>query len=81
MSTALSEPMAKKRSAEGQSGKEPGKVAKTTTKVRAELIRRAKTVASFRDQDLFDYLDQILSASIDRDYGRIVKADQEGGAK
>jgi hypothetical protein len=79
MSAVLSVPMSKKRSAEADSAGEPSRAAKTTTKVRSELIRKAKTVAAFRDVDLFDYLDQVLTATIDRDYGRIVKGDSEGG--
>ncbi len=50
---------------------------KTTTKVRAALIWKAKTVAAYRHLDLFDYLDQLLTPLIDREFSETVR-DRKG---
>src|SRR4051794_26689375 len=75
MTNRASAPMAKKRP-----GKDPvSPDEKTTVKMRSELVRRARTVAAYRDIDLFEYLDQLVGPMVDRDYQAIVKA--EGGGK
>lgn len=56
-----------------EADKPAGKPETTTTKVRRELLRKAKTVSSHRDIDLFDYLDAILTATVDKDYAKIIK--------
>lgn len=73
--------MAKKKGDEAKEAAPPKKNT-TTTKVDAELLRQAKTVASFRDMDLYDYLDGILREAVARDYRGIVRpgAGSEGGA-
>ena len=59
--------------------KKPGKVPSATTKVAADLHRKARIVALHRGQELFDYLDGLLRAPVERDYERMIK--EEGGQK
>jgi hypothetical protein len=65
-SVAEVDDMTKKKS--GESKPQPHKPAVSSTKVRTEVLRRAKTVAAQRGIDLFDYLDEVLSEHVNADY-------------
>ena len=45
----------------------------TTAKIRARLLRRAKDVANHRGIDVQDYLEQVLTPAIERDYQQVVR--------
>lgn len=77
-STVLREPMARKKPAEGGQGRAEDKPGKTTTKVAADLLRKAKMIATFRDQDLYDYLDGVLRAVVERDYEQMIRGEAGG---
>lgn len=47
---------------------EKQKPEKTTTKIDRELLRKARTIASYRDVDLADYLDDVLRNKIEVDF-------------
>src|SRR5690348_11033428 len=66
VTTALYTTMSKKKTEHDTASDEP--VGKTNTKVSVTMLRKARTVASHRDVDLFDYLDSILNPAVDRDY-------------
>jgi hypothetical protein len=69
--TATVKPMAKK----GR-GQEPQK---TTMKVAADVLRKARMVAIHKGEDLFDYTDAILRPRVEADYQRMIR-DEAGGA-
>ena len=72
MSNALMSPeMAKKNNGGGRA--QPGKSDTSSTKVRTELLRRAKTIAAHRGIDLFDYLDEVLSDRVNLDYKAVAE--------
>lgn len=48
-------------------------IPKTTTKVRMSTIQKAKALAAINDQDLFEYLDELLTPLIEKEYVRRVK--------
>ena len=45
----------------------------TTTKVNAEMLRRARMIAHYRQITLYDFLDAILQTAVDRDYARMLR--------
>lgn len=63
MSPTLVPPMAK-----DPQQSNPQRPAKTTTKVEAELMRMARTVAASRDIDVQDYIDTVLRPVVTTDY-------------
>lgn len=78
MTTAVKEPMAKKRT-ERTEGKEPPTVA---VKIDRALANRARIIAADKGVDLADYLSESLRGTIDRDWAKVIrKADAEGGGK
>jgi hypothetical protein len=75
----LKDPMSKKRTPgpkEGEAGGERPAKTTTTTKLPSELLRRAKTVAAYRGIDLYDYLVEALSPTVNKDYGGIVRESE-----
>lgn len=50
----------------------------SSTKVSAEILRKAKTVAAHRDIDLYDYLESVLEGPVSRDYTEIIPKDPRG---
>lgn len=74
MPSVLDQNMAKKKAGDEQ----PPKKNPTTTKIDAELLRQAKTVAAFRGIDLFEYLDTIIRAQVGADYRQVVREPKEG---
>lgn len=73
--TAPREPMSKKQTGDQKPAEGGQERRLTTTKVRSELIRKAKTVAAYRDMDLIEYIDQLLTPLVERDYRKIVRED------
>ena len=51
---------------------------KTTTKVWAELLRKANMVAMHKRIDLFDYVDGILRPAVEADYARMIQSESQG---
>lgn len=73
MLEVLDEKMAKKKD------DKPAKKATASTKVDAEILRRAKTVAAQRGIDLYDYLDEVLEERVNADYKvAAARMQQEG---
>jgi hypothetical protein len=66
--------MARKR----KEGERPPGQKKTTTKVDAELLRKARMVALFREVDLFDYIDGMIRGPIERDYEQMFREGKKG---
>ena len=66
------EPMSRKRK-DGE-----GRPQKTTTKLDAEVLRKARTVALYRDKELFDYLDAIVRPVVERDYHKMIEEEAKG---
>ena len=51
---------------------------KKNVKVRAALHRRMSMIAAHRRMDLFDYLDQLLTGQVDRDFDQMLReADKD----
>jgi hypothetical protein len=48
---------------------------KTTTKVWADIIRKAKMVSTFRGIEMFDYLDAIIRPVITADYEKMIRGE------
>lgn len=48
-------------------------VPKTTTKIRSTTIQKAKALAAIHGQDLYDYLDAVLTPLVEKEYTRRVK--------
>src|SRR4051794_9811551 len=67
----VSEKMPKKQRGGQEGGEQPGK--KTTMKVAPDLLRKAKMVAVYKDEDLFDYIESILRPAVDRDYDQMIR--------
>lgn len=72
-STAQGRQMAKKKLAD-QDGPE-----KSNTKMDNTILRKARMVALQRDMDLFDYLDGIVRAVVERDYARMIADEGKKG--
>jgi hypothetical protein len=51
---------------------------KTTVKIPADLARKARVVAVLRNVDLFDYLDGVLRAPVERDYQKAIEEEAKG---
>lgn len=73
MPNLLDGPMSKKKN--GGDTPPPAKPQKNpaNTKIDAELLRQARTIAAFRDEDLYDVLDSILRGPITEQYREIVR--------
>jgi hypothetical protein len=52
---------------------------KTSTKVYAALLRKAKIVATHRVVELFDYLHSLLSPLVEKDYERMIREEAKSG--
>lgn len=79
MTTKLREPMGRKRMF--PEGEEPKK---TTMKVEPGLLRKAKMVSTYREMEMFDYIDAILRPVVERDYDKMIQTEakgEEGGRK
>lgn len=74
MPSAVLDPMSKKQKPPATDSAEHPKNP-VTTKVDKELIRKAKTVASHREIDLFDYLDSVLTPAVEKDYYAIIREE------
>jgi len=78
VTTATSARMPKRKPPqEGTEGKQ-AQPKKTTTKVWAELLRKANMVALHKGIDLFDYVDAILRPAVEADYARMIQAESQG---
>jgi hypothetical protein len=69
-----SRPMPRKKKEPQAAADDP----KTTTKVFLSVIRQAKTVASYRGIDLFDYLDSVLKPAVSRDFNSLFNKESRG---
>lgn len=56
-------------------GSEPTSTEKTNTKVEKELLRKARALADYEGQDLYDLLDAILRPVIEGRYKQMVKRE------
>jgi hypothetical protein len=75
MSSVADKPMARKKTGGGESP--GGKPTLTTTKVDADLLRKARMVAIHRNIDLFDYVAAILRPVVERDYDKMIEAESK----
>lgn len=74
MITAVREIAVAKKKTDGQPGRQEARPL-TTVKVDKDLLRRARTIASYRGLDLGEYVDAILRPVVDRDFAQIVRPD------
>jgi len=75
MSHVQSPIVAKKTNTPSPPPPEPANPRKTTTKVDAELLRKARHVALYKDVDLYDYIEGLLRPLIEEDYTRMIKRE------
>lgn len=51
---------------------------KTTVKMKVDLHRKARTVASYNGLELADYIDQVLRPIIDKAFAEMAREIQDG---
>ena len=71
--TGVRVPMAKKKTDAGKGEDAAPKM--TTMKVDVDLIRKARMVAIYRDQDLQAYVEGLLRPAVEKDYDAMIREE------
>ena len=76
MSVMQSIPVSKKKTSQTDLPESPRK---TTMKVDAELLRKARHVALYKKVDLFNYIEGLLRPLVDADYTCMIRSEADRG--